>query len=464
MTTNKPLAAATVSSPPRQARPPKTMLNHHPTSPQVSSLTQQLEQVSLDRSTQLSSPKRNSLPSSKRKSKSDYGHARNDIPQTPQNATEQQPKPKRSPKSNKVNGIKRLSTPSKPTSVLSESQGQVHSNSVPFNYAPTVQDLASHYAGPTFHSSPAPSSLPVPSFLASKAKPPTRDGDMDSPPNHSTPIKSRSPDQDDSPLALFFKADREEKTRLRSKYSVDNGVSGSPTLRPASAGGLPDHMNLRSESPLFWNDSPHRPDGGRFDWKSMYIHFLLANSTDHSTSELPFHMDTEYESMRQPRNHLVQRFRATTESPNEYKITRSPNNFDPRAGKGTQSFARKDPSRFSDLETSTQTLKNLLSINSIPSGSKSSFTAKEGPPSPSPIQHNRTRSLAQTPIHKSSLSASNVTPSRRVLSHSGVPPLDTQQAPLSRPIVAPEYEEALIEEDDHTVKVEKELRKVLNLS
>ena len=458
MTTNKPPSAAHVSTPPRRAQPQKAMLNQ-PTA-HISSLTQQLEQISLDKSRQFSSPKRNSS-SSKRKSKSDYGQT-NDIPQTTN--TGQQPKPKRSPKSNKVNGVKQPSTPSKPTSIPSQQSqpSQVPSNSVPHNYAPAVQDLASHYAGPTFHSSPAPSSLPVPSFLASKAKPPTQNGDMNSPPNQSTPVKSRGQDGDDSPLALFFKADREEKSRLRSKYSVDNGVFGSPTLRPASAGGIPDLMNLRSESPVFWNESPHKPNG-RFDWKSIYIHMLLANAPDHSTSELPFQMDTEYESMKQPRNHLMQRFRASTEPPNDYK-PHTPTHFDPRSGKGVQSFGYQDPIHRPDLETSTQTLKSLLSINSTPTGSKS-FTAMADPPSPSPIHHNRTRSLAQPPARKPSPSTSTVIPSRRVFSHSsGVPPTNPQQPPVSRTIVPPEHEEAVEEEDEHTVKVEKELRKVLNLS
>jgi len=154
----------------------------------------------------------------------------------------------------------------------------------------------------------------------------------------------------------------------------------------------------------------------------------------------------------------MQRFRATTEPPNEYKPYMR-THFDLRSGKG---FPRQDPARHSDLESSTQTLKNLLSINSTPSGSRSSFTTMSGPPSPSPIQHNRTRSLAQPPISKTSPSTSNVTPSRRVFSHSGVPP-NTFQSTLSQPIIPPEHEEAVIEEDDHTVKVEKELRKVLNL-
>src|SRR5277367_556450 len=105
MTTNKPLSASTVSSPPRPAQPQKPMLNQ-PTA-HVSSLTKQLEQVSLDKSGQLSSPERTASSASRRKRKSDYAPAGsgNDSPQTTQN-TAQQPKPRRSPKSNKVNGVK----------------------------------------------------------------------------------------------------------------------------------------------------------------------------------------------------------------------------------------------------------------------------------------------------------------------------------------------------------------------
>ena len=147
---------------------------------------------------------------------------------------------------------------------------------------------------------------------------------------------------------------------------------GSPTQRPASAGGIPDHLNLRAESPLLWNDSPHKAKG-RFDLRSkdnLKLRYYLQ--IDHSTSELPFQMDTEYEHVIPPRNHLVQRFRTTTEPPTGYKFSHSRKNspvyVNQRSDQGIQFSLRREPhSTQSDLETSTQTLKNLLSIQSPPS-------------------------------------------------------------------------------------------------
>ncbi|KAF8851128.1 hypothetical protein BDZ45DRAFT_156940 [Acephala macrosclerotiorum] len=76
------------------------------------------------------------------------------------------------------------------------------------------------YAGPTFHASPAPSALPIPSFY-SKSVP-------DSPgakglkslrgaptPPHAAPTANQF-QKEESPLDIFFKADREEKARAQS--------------------------------------------------------------------------------------------------------------------------------------------------------------------------------------------------------------------------------------------------------
>lgn len=282
MTKNKTVVSTTS---PGEPQPPAMV-----TTVPVSALSQQLEQVSLDKKQQphhssssaSSSPQKR--PSSKRKSKSDFSGtgSGNDL-------TQPQPKPKRSPKGNKVNGVKQqFSTPSKPTSIPNGHHYPAVAPAAPT----TAQDsAAAHYAGPTFHSSPAPSSLPMPSFFASKTTKPValqNGSDLDSPPqNQSTPIKPlRSSvnghqafgDQDDSsPLALFFKADREEKNRLRNKHSADSnngvdGIFGSPTQRPTSAGGIPDYAsNLRSESPLLWNDSPKKGNG-RFDLRSRSLY------------------------------------------------------------------------------------------------------------------------------------------------------------------------------------------------
>lgn len=205
---------------------------------------------------------------------------------------------------------------------------------------------------------------------------------------------------------------------------------------------------------------------------------MMVDELDHSTSELPFQMDTEYEHVIPRRNHLVQRFRAITEPPIEYKATSHsgrntpPNHiFTQRSeGPGTMQFSlHRQPqstTNSSDLETSTQTLKNLLSIKSTPSNpSTPPFSAVKGPPSPSPsrIHHNRTRSAAQVTTPRTRMSPptnSNTQPSRRVFS-SGVPPnTDNHSATYTESLSSPADQEPISEE----IKMEKELRKVLNLS
>ena len=258
-------------STPRKPQHPQKH-THQQQQKNVSALTQQLEQVSFNQQQQKHSTSPSRPRSSKRTSKPDLAtqqavHATNNHPSPQQNTLS---KPKRSPKNNKVNSVKHLSTPSKPTSIPSQQNSFPPSNGLP-------ADLAAHYAGPTFHHSPAPSSLPVPSFFASKANN-TKTGlhngcDSNSPPNQGTPIKLRQladgRDQDDSPLAPFFKADREEKARLRSKYTAENGITGSPT-RPASAGGITERSHLRSESPLMWQETPRNGSvNGRFSFHSL---------------------------------------------------------------------------------------------------------------------------------------------------------------------------------------------------
>lgn len=99
------------------------------------------------------------------------------------------------------------------------------------------------YAGSTFHASPAPSALPMPSFF-SKSVPdspgvkglkslkgaalPT----MDSTPTRATPSIEQL-QREESPLDFFFKADREERARSASSTQVLAAANG-PFPPPAS--------------------------------------------------------------------------------------------------------------------------------------------------------------------------------------------------------------------------------------
>ena len=325
----------------------------------------------------------------------------------------------------------------------------------------------------------------MPSFFASKAKPALRNShELESPPNQSTPIKplrrlnsQTYRDEDDSPLAPFFKADRKERNRLRNKQSGDSGVFDSPTQRPASTSEIPDDLNLRAESPLLWIDSPRKVHG-RFDLRSKNhssrLSMLTGKKLDHSTSDLPFQMDAEYEHAIPARNPLTQRFQTTTETSQHYTAgsygVTTPNHITQPSKPGMQfSLRRETPSSssYSDLDTTTQALKNLLSINSPPSHpptppfpAMSSFHTRNGPPHPSPIHHNRR--VAQSP-RKTSPPNPTILPCRRVFSTSGPTP-NTNEQPLTytQSLLFPDRE--TVTEEERTIKMERELRKVLNLS
>ncbi|KAK4137317.1 hypothetical protein BT67DRAFT_370957, partial [Trichocladium antarcticum] len=120
--------------------------------------------------------------------------------------------------------------------------------------------IAPAFAGATFHASPAPSSLPIPSFLAkaldSPAVPDTGPiGREPSPPvtdsEAPTPQRCRLPTdivREESPLDFFFRADRAEKERARRASSANIlAPIPSPFSPPAQARPLPEPQTLPSQ-------------------------------------------------------------------------------------------------------------------------------------------------------------------------------------------------------------------------
>lgn len=95
------------------------------------------------------------------------------------------------------------------------------------------------FAGATFHASPAPSSLPIPSFLAKamdspRVKDTGRTSEEPSPPVTDSEAPTPQPKfaakevaREESPLDLFFRADRAEKERARRASSA-NVLSAAP--------------------------------------------------------------------------------------------------------------------------------------------------------------------------------------------------------------------------------------------
>lgn len=103
--------------------------------------------------------------------------------------------------------------------------------------SPIQHTVPMAFAGASFTSSPAPNSLPMPSFLArtssapdspslepsvrgpsQELSPPTTDSEEDGTPS---PHPAPPPRADESPLEFFFKADRAEKARVRRASSAN---------------------------------------------------------------------------------------------------------------------------------------------------------------------------------------------------------------------------------------------------
>ncbi|OAA57874.1 proteophosphoglycan 5 [Niveomyces insectorum RCEF 264] len=141
------------------------------------------------------------------------------------------------------------------------------------------------FAGATFHASPAPSSLPLPSFFSKSAtpntprvrpgsnvsqepSPPASDSEMPSstatattttkqatgsaPVGLAGPFKgglssaANPPPRDESPLDIFFRADRAERERNRRASSANIFTmtsSPAPFSPPAQRRNVPDHSN-----------------------------------------------------------------------------------------------------------------------------------------------------------------------------------------------------------------------------
>ncbi|KAK4179763.1 hypothetical protein QBC36DRAFT_60929 [Triangularia setosa] len=162
------------------------------------------------------------------------------IPLTPQKfvstspapvSSQAQPNQSGKPKGRTANNKPRpKSGPS--TSPVPARQGR---NPPPESVPPKVTGLPAAYAGATFHASPAPASLPIPSFLAAKAldspgikdtgrvslepSPPATDTEAATPRQR---IMSAEITREESPLDFFFKAHRAEKESAARRASTAN--------------------------------------------------------------------------------------------------------------------------------------------------------------------------------------------------------------------------------------------------
>ncbi|KAI1495681.1 hypothetical protein F5X99DRAFT_114209 [Biscogniauxia marginata] len=111
------------------------------------------------------------------------------------------------------------------------------------SFPPKDDASAPIFAGSTFHASPAPSALPIPSFLgvasatSPKMKPNPSPAQDLSPPTTDSDEGSQSgegpvPRNDESPLEFFFRADRAEKARTRRASSANADASPEAPFSP----------------------------------------------------------------------------------------------------------------------------------------------------------------------------------------------------------------------------------------
>ncbi|KAL1844046.1 hypothetical protein VTJ49DRAFT_5797 [Mycothermus thermophilus] len=114
--------------------------------------------------------------------------------------------------------------------------------------APPKPIAEAAFAGATFHASPAPSSLPIPSFLSKaldsppsvqrpngvlrEPSPPATDSEAVPTPQHR--LLSPTANRTESPLDIFFRADREEKERARRASSANVLGTASVPFSPPS--------------------------------------------------------------------------------------------------------------------------------------------------------------------------------------------------------------------------------------
>jgi Proline-rich nuclear receptor coactivator motif len=115
----------------------------------------------------------------------------------------------------------------------------VQSGGIATSMRPISTPSATAYAGPTFHASPAPSTLPIPSYYSKSVpespginvlqsqKEEASSSGIDSPTPPRANIAAAQPHREESPLDIFFKADREEKARARSASSFHGTASES---------------------------------------------------------------------------------------------------------------------------------------------------------------------------------------------------------------------------------------------
>ena len=157
----------------------------------------------------------------------------------PENGSKQKSRNKNRPKNVMTSPAVTRNDRNTPPLTGAQSAGMPSSSVKPINTPSTAA-----YAGPTFHASPAPSALPIPSFYSKSVpespgvkglktlKDNSSSGESPTPPA-AAPSNNQF-QREESPLDVFFKADREEKARARSASSTHAAATTAGPFQPPS--------------------------------------------------------------------------------------------------------------------------------------------------------------------------------------------------------------------------------------
>ncbi|KAI5859334.1 hypothetical protein GGS23DRAFT_322507 [Durotheca rogersii] len=164
-----------------------------------------------------------------------YKHGRSSHPTTPQKGQGASPSARAC--STQKKGQRSSGHPCTKTASALTDQEKPDQESPP---PPSKADAAPIFAGSSFHASPAPSALPIPSFLA-RSDPDSGAKTASSPEQEYSSATTDSgpssppfiPRTDESPLEFFFRADRAEKAGTRrASYGQVNRLDLSPLSPP----------------------------------------------------------------------------------------------------------------------------------------------------------------------------------------------------------------------------------------
>ncbi|KAI9802863.1 MAG: hypothetical protein M1833_001462 [Piccolia ochrophora] len=197
---------------------------------------------------------------------------------------------------------------------ISQNGATKHSSGVP----PTAgidTPVKTAYAGPTFHASPAPSALPMPSFFSKSVPDVSAAGgvkssmgegsseDTDSSPTRPiSKIAELTEARENSPLDIFFQADREEKARAKigSPVTTPRKTPESVSRSGQGVNALPGHNGSPHPTGSSRNHTRHRTNGSSNEMFSME----MEADNNHSNPRTPG-APNHGEHLNNPRAHTA---------------------------------------------------------------------------------------------------------------------------------------------------------------